>query len=391
VAQYDILPSSANWFERKMINTMRMSCLSKLFLAAAVMTLLAGPMLSQVQTQIPPVIPSAKPVTAEHIKIHGTSLEDNLGEEAVDRDVIVFLPPSYSQDKHRHYPVIYALHGYSIGAEQWTHEIHVPQTIEGAFAQGSKEMIVVLPDSKTAYGGSMYSSSATTGDFEAFIAHDVVAYIDAHYRTIPDRMSRGLVGHSMGGYGASRIGMKHPDVFGSLYIMSPCCMSPHPPGPPPGVDAQKFAETEKSFEETVASMKSPADAADLPFFTKAQLATAAAWSPDPKNPPLYFDLPMKDGVVQPDVMAKWTANAPLAFIDQYIDSLRRYHAIAIDVGDQDGLRFDTQKLHAVLDNYGIKNSFEMYQGTHTSAVADRFQNHVMPFFSQNLCFTVGCK
>jgi len=94
-------------------------------------------------------------------------------------------------------------------------------------------------------------------------------------------------------------------------------------------------------------------------------------------------------VVQPDVMAKWTANAPLAFIDQYIDSLRRYHAIAIDVGDQDGLRFDTQKLHAVLDNYGIKNSFEMYQGTHTSAVADRFQNHVMPFFSQNLCFTVA--
>ena len=68
---------------------------------------------------------------------------------------------------------------------------------------------------------------STTGDFEKFIAHDVVAYIDAHYRTIPERTSRGLVGHSMGGYGASRIGMKHPDVFGSLYIMSPCCMSPH--------------------------------------------------------------------------------------------------------------------------------------------------------------------
>jgi S-formylglutathione hydrolase FrmB len=53
----------------------------------------------------------------------------------------------------------------------------------------------------------------------------VVAYIDAHYRTIPKRTSRGLAGHSMCGYGASRIGMKHSDVFGSLYIMSPCCMS----------------------------------------------------------------------------------------------------------------------------------------------------------------------
>ena len=87
-------------------------------------------------------------------------------------------------------------------------------------------MIVVLPDSKTVHNGSMYSSSVTTGDFENYIAHDVVAYIDAHYRTIPNRDSRGLVGHSMGGYGASRIGMKHADVFGSLYIMSPCCLSP---------------------------------------------------------------------------------------------------------------------------------------------------------------------
>ena len=84
-------------------------------------------------------------------------------------------------------------------------------------------MIVVLPDSKTVHNGSMYSSSITTGDFEKFIAQDVVTYIDAHYRTIPNRESRGLVGHSMGGYGAARIGMKHSDVFGSLYIMSPCC------------------------------------------------------------------------------------------------------------------------------------------------------------------------
>src|SRR5207344_2251318 len=99
----------------------------------------------------------------------------------------------------RRYPVVYALHGYSIGAEQWTGEIRVPQTIEGAFAQGVTEMIVVLPDSKTAHNGSMYSSSVTTGDFERFVARDVVAYADAHYRTIPQRSSRGLPGHSMGG------------------------------------------------------------------------------------------------------------------------------------------------------------------------------------------------
>ena len=200
---------------------------------ACSMAIASAPTLwAQVQTQVPAVIPDAKPETVEHIKVHGKSLEGNLEGEAVDRDVIVFLPPSYCKDKHRHYPVVYALHGYSIGAEQWTHEIHVPQTIEGAFALGSKEMIVVLPDSKTIYNGSMYSSSQTTGDFENFIAHDLVEYIDAHYRTIPERASRGLVGHSMGGYGASRIGMKHSDVFGALYIMSPCCMSPMGGGGP---------------------------------------------------------------------------------------------------------------------------------------------------------------
>ncbi len=342
--------------------------------------LMAPVLWAQVQTIVPPVVPGAKPVTVERIKIHGTALEGNLEGDAVDRDVLVFLPPSYGKEKHRRYAVVYALHGYSIGAEQWSHEIHIPQTIEGAFAKGAKEMIVVLPDSKTVHNGSMYSSSVTTGDFERFISHDVVAYIDAHYRTIPDRMSRGLVGHSMGGYGAARIGMKHPDVFGSLYIMSPCCLSPRPAGP-----------ANPEFEKSLEAVKTAQDSAKLPFFARAQLASAAAWSPDPKNPPLYFDLPVKDGVPQPDILAKWTANAPLAFVDQYIGNLKQYHGIAMDVGDQDGLRVDAGKLHDVFDKYGLANSFEVYPGTHTSAVADRFQNHVMMFFSQNLCFQKGCQ
>ena len=335
---------------------------------------------AQVKTEVPEVVPGAKPVAAEHIKIHGTALEGNLEGDAVDRDVIVFLPPSYATAKARRYPVVYALHGYSIGAAQWSQEIHVPQTIEGAFAQGSQEMIVVLPDSKTVHNGSMYSSSVTTGDFEKYIAHDVVAYIDAHYRTLANRTSRGLVGHSMGGYGASRIGMKHPDVFGSLYIMSPCCMSARGAGP-------VNPATEKALE----AVKTPADSATLPFGLRAQLASAAAWSPNPKKPPLYLDLPFENGEVRQDVIAKWAANAPLAFVDQYIGNLRQYRAIAMDVGDKDGLRIDAGKLHDILDSYGIANSFEIYPGTHTSAVADRFQNHVMPFFSKNLCKNATCK
>jgi S-formylglutathione hydrolase FrmB len=346
-----------------------------------VMAAVLGPgLVGQVQTEVPPVVPGAKPVTLERIKVHGAALEGNLEGDAVDRDVIVFLPPGYATEKSRRYPVVYALHGYSIGAEQWSKEIHVPQTIEGAFAQGAQDMIVVLPDSKTAHNGSMYSSSVTTGDFEQFIARDLVGYIDAHYRTIARRTSRGLVGHSMGGYGASRIGMKHSDVFGSLYIMSPCCLAPMGGRPVSPAD-----------EKTLEAVKTPADSGGLPWGLRALLASAAAWSPDPKNPPLYLDLPRKNGAEQPDVVAKWAANAPLAFVDQYIGSLRQYRAIAMDAGDQDGLKDGALKLHEVFDNYGIANTFEIYPGTHTSAVADRFQNHVLPFFNKNLCSGGSCE
>jgi enterochelin esterase-like enzyme len=123
----------------------RAFCVMGLAMAVALVTRTSA----QVQTEVPPVVPGAKPVTVEHVKVHGASLEGNLEGDAVDRDVFVFLPPSYAGQKSRRYPVVYALHGYSIGAEQWAHEIHVPQTIEGAFAQGAQELIVVVPDSKT--------------------------------------------------------------------------------------------------------------------------------------------------------------------------------------------------------------------------------------------------
>ena len=334
---------------------------------------LAASASAQVKNNVPDVVPGARPDIVEQIKVHGVSLEGSLEGDAVDRDVLVFLPPSYATDKTRRYPVVYALHGYSIGAQQWSQEIHVPQTIEGAFAKGAKEMIVVLPDSKTVHNGSMYSSSVTTGDFENFIARDLVTYIDAHYRTLAARESRGLVGHSMGGYGASRIGMKHADVFGSLYIMSPCCLT-----------ARAAGAFKPEDEVALAAVNSPADSAKLPFFLRAQLASAAAWSPNPKKPPLYLDLPV--GEDQQAVLAKWAANAPLGFLDQYAGNLRRYRAIALDVGDQDGLRTDTGKLHDALDRYGIANTFTVYPGTHTSDVAFRFQDYVMPFFSNSLSF-----
>jgi len=167
-------------------------------------------------------------------------------------------------------------------------------------------------------------------------------------------------------------------VFGSLYIMSPCCLAPRPPPNDP--------ELQKKIE----AAKSGADLDQLPFWVRVQLASAAAWSPNPANPPWFSDLPTRDGQPRPEVLEKWNANAPLAFIDQYVMNLRSYRAISIDVGDQDGLRTDTTTLHEVLDRYQIAHGFEIYSGTHTSRVADRFQNHVLPFFGKTLCLAAKC-
>ncbi|MCB0564204.1 MAG: esterase family protein, partial [Phaeodactylibacter sp.] len=173
-----------------------------------------------------------------------------------------------------------------------------------------KEMIVVMPNAYNRFKGSMYSSSATIGDWETFVARELVNYIDANYRTIAEPASRGLAGHSMGGYGTIRLGMKYPEVWSAIYLLSPCCMD----GPLLTVDPE-FAKSVEAIT-TVGQL----DAAN--FFEIATLASAAAWAPNPEKPPLYLDLPFEDGKVLPEIAAKFSANRTLYVIDQYIHNLK---------------------------------------------------------------------
>ncbi len=158
----------------------RISAHAATFLVALTVVSTHLPASAQVTTSAPAPVQGALPAIPQWIKVHSPAIDGNLEGESADRDVLVLLPPGYAKNPRKRYPVLYALHGYSIGAEQWTREIHVPQTVEGGFAKGAREMIVVFPDSKTVHNGSMYSSSVTTGDFESFVARDLVRYIDAH-------------------------------------------------------------------------------------------------------------------------------------------------------------------------------------------------------------------
>src|ERR1041384_4393782 len=170
-----------------------------------------------------------RPGSMEKIVVHGKSLEGNLEGDSPDRDVYVYLPLSYTKNRTQRYPVVYFLHGYGIGAAAYTNLLWASDAADKTAANGTaKEMIVVFPDSFTVYNGSMYSNSPTTGNWETFLTEDLVNYIDSHYRTIASRESRGLAGHSMGGYGTMRIAMKHPEMYAAIYPMSSCCLMNNP-------------------------------------------------------------------------------------------------------------------------------------------------------------------
>jgi enterochelin esterase-like enzyme len=321
---------------------------------------------------------SARAGTVDRVTVHGRSLEGNLGGDSPDRDVMVYLPPGYAQAPRRRYPVVYLLHGFTDNTERWwgfvKHFVSVPQSMNTSLGSGAaKEMILVMPNAFTRFQGSMYSSSATTGNWEEYVARELVSHVDRNYRTIADASSRGLAGHSMGGYGALRIGMKYPDVFSSIYVMSACCLTPTA-----GVDAERGRKLE--------ALRDPDEIGPLDFRSKALLASAAAWSPNPAKPPLYIDLPTSDGQPRPEVLAKWTANAPLAMIDQYIGNLRRLRAIAVDVGTKDGLAPGSKALNEVLTAYNIPHVYETYEGDHINRVAERLETRVFRFFSESLAF-----
>ena len=323
----------------------------------------------------------------ERIKVHGNSLEGNLEGDSPERDVVVYLPPSYSQERNRRYPVVYFLHGYGVGVDAYLGMLNLQETADQAIANGAREMILVLPDANTIYSGSMYSNSPTTGDWEGFISNNLVQYIDNHYRTVADRSSRGLSGHSMGGYGTVRIGMKHPEVFSAFYAMSSCCLM-NDPGARAKAPAKKPAAS-PAKKPTTGPAKKPAAKQGVPggnVFANVPFAEAAAWAPNPTNPPQYFDMPTKDGQLQPLVVAKYAANSPLVMVDQYVPNLKKYSAIAMDVGDKDTLRSMNIQLHEELTRLGVDHIFEEYDGNHGNRLTERFRNNVMNFFSEQLQF-----
>ncbi|MBY5950584.1 esterase family protein [Algoriphagus marincola] len=321
---------------------------------------------------------NAQKGTKERIKIHSQALEGNLIGDPAERDVTVYLPPSYASNPNQRFPVLYMLHGFTDTDSQWfgweDHWINLQDVIEESIAEGlSKEMIVVMPNAYNTFKGSMYASSATIGDWETFVTQELVNYVDENYRTIPDKNSRGLAGHSMGGYGTLRLGMKNPNVYAAIYALSPCCMD-------------GAASTNPELMKKLESL-GPDQLAETSFFEIAALATSAAFAPNPQNPPLYLDLPAKDGEPRQEVINKIIANRTLSFVDQYIMNLKKFKAIGMDAGLQDrGISEATKKLHELLESYEVPHFYDSYEGDHLNRIAERIKTKALPFFSESLNF-----
>jgi S-formylglutathione hydrolase len=325
-----------------------------------------------------------------HIDI--PSLKGNLLGDPSIQHVAVYLPPSYSTATGKRYPVLYLLHGYFSHVETWTKNgyqgMNLDSTMDALIrANVTPEMIVVVPNGDNLNFGSFYTNSALNGNWEDYIYRDLVAYIDQHYRTIAKPESRGITGHSMGGYGALMLAMKHPDVFGAMYALSPCCiglvgeMGADNPGwgmlaQLPNRDMFKTRPQDPSDELNIAS----------------GIAFLAAFSPDPKQLPLMIDFQFKtvDGHLVPNEPAysQLKSKMPLYLVDQYKDNLLKLRGIAIDVGEMDQLshiRIGTREFSEALSSHGIPHSYEIYKdGTHSNKIRERFEKYVIPFMARTL-------
>ena len=359
------------------------------FFLALLLLVFAGPALPQQATQR---VAAGKLI---EIKIPAPSLKGNLLGDPAEQYVTIYLPPGYEASPAKRYPTVYLLHPGGGSNKTWSNNdparINIPiQPALDALMSSGKigEMIVVGPNGKNAYIGSFYTNSASTGNWEDFIYRDVVAYVDSNFRTLARPSSRGIAGHSMGGFGATSLAMKHADVFGALYALSPCCM---------GIEGD-FNEANPAWKR-VGNLASR-DQLPVPrslddFYTNIFAAMSASFAPNSGHAPFYGDYlyQEREGKLERNeiVLAQWKSRMPLYMVEDYKKNLLAMRGIFIDYGQREEfshIRIASTLFSKALAERNIPHGFEIYEGgTHTNKVKERMETRVFQFFSDKLDFS----
>lgn len=323
------------------------------------------------------------------IKVPAPSLKGSLLKDPVEQSVNVYLPPSYDSQPEKRFASIYLLHGFTGSNKAWTARMNLQTSLDELIRNGRvREMIVVMPNGANSYGGAFYTNSTVTGNWEDYIFRDLVQNIDANYRTIARPESRGIAGHSMGGYGAIALAMKHPDVFSAVYALSPCCL---------GMEGD-FTSENPAWSQTI-RLKSTDQLKTKPnsfdeFFQLAFVAVSVAFSPNPSRAPFFADFPYeeREGRLQlnENIFAQWRKKMPLYLVDENKENLAKLRGIFVDYGEKEEfshIRITSQQFSKALAEHNIPHTFEVYQGgTHGSKIPQRLETRVFQFFSERLDF-----
>ncbi|HZY09896.1 MAG TPA: alpha/beta hydrolase-fold protein [Bacteroidota bacterium] len=295
-------------------------------------------------------------------------MKGNLIGDSHTREMAVLLPPSYFKSNTSRYPTVYLLHGLGKRKDGQLESIDMLTKFFDLMKEKRLgEMILVAADGTTTFGGSYYADSPAIGNFEEYIAQEIVQHIDSLYHTNPGRNWRAIAGFSMGGHGAIKIGMKYNNVFGQVGSLS---------GSPLSIRYRKSI-----YKKALEGHKKPASLEGLVekirFETEWSLAAAyakaAAFSPNPTKPPLYLDLPFEYqfGEERDPIWQKWLDDDPLSLVSRYSKNLSTLDQIYIDHGD-DETTLGTEDFLRELVRYGIGYTYYIFRGDHVDELFLRY-------------------
>ena len=281
------------------------------------------------------------------------------------RAVYVYLPEAYTPaDTTRRYPVIYFLHGaggdgFDLAFFTFLARVNLDIILSAGVIEPA---IFVFPDGwAPPYQGSFYTNSPLYGNFEDYIVADLIAYVDGKYNTVAERDARLLMGHSMGGYGAMKLALKHPELFRAVAAHS---------GP------LDFAQLRSDVVDDVVSENGAAPpysySPDAGTFSGLAFSMAGAFSPNLDRPPYYVDFPIDNrGAVIDSVYRKWLTHSPVEFARRLLPTSGL--AIYFDCGTEDELQLFPSNLAFAdsLRRFGIAHEFQSYSGDHTNKLIDR--------------------
>jgi S-formylglutathione hydrolase FrmB len=341
------------------------------------------------------------------LKVQAPSLKGNLLGDPTEQPVYVYLPPGYEGSTKR-YPTLNLLHGFTSNPGVWINGqyqgMKLQTLMDDSIKSGKvREMIVVAANGSNAYKGSFYTNSTVNGNWEDFIVRDLVNYVDTNYRTLARAESRGIAGHSMGGYGSVMLGMKHPAIFSAVYALSPCCL----------VIEADMSEANSGWSGVLKLTSKDqliGPPRSLPeFYHSAMIALSAAFSPNPNRAPFFVDFPFepKSGICNPPpegqlltktpcvqknetVYAKWRSKFPVYIAEANKENLKKLRGIFLDYGEKEEfphIPTGVKLLSSTLSELNIPHQFEVYPlGDHGSLIRQRMETRLLSFFNEKLVF-----